>query len=80
MSRAVQEGCIASCVRCSLLPDRTHIRISFVVPPSLSLFLAIKSIYIWLISYSPFSDRVGLPHHNIPSPGVLMKNIEAEFL
>ena len=24
MSRAVQEGCIASCVRCSLLPDRTH--------------------------------------------------------
>ena len=24
MSRAVQEGCITSCVRCSLLPDRTH--------------------------------------------------------
>ena len=24
MNRAVQEGCIASCVRCSLLPDRTH--------------------------------------------------------
>ena len=24
MSRAVQEGCIASCVWCSLLPDRTH--------------------------------------------------------
>ena len=24
MSMAVQEGCIASCVRCSLLPDRTH--------------------------------------------------------
>ena len=24
MCRAVQEGCIASCVRCSLLPDRTH--------------------------------------------------------
>ena len=24
MSRAVQEGCIASCVRCSLLPDRTQ--------------------------------------------------------
>ena len=24
MSRAVQEGCIASCVRCSLLPDLTH--------------------------------------------------------
>ena len=24
MSRVVQEGCIASCVRCSLLPDRTH--------------------------------------------------------
>ena len=26
------------------------------------------------------SDRVGLPLHIIPSPGVLMKNIEAEFL
>ena len=24
MSRAVQEGCIASYVRCSVLPDRTH--------------------------------------------------------
>ena len=24
MSRAVQEGCIVSCVRCSLFPDRTH--------------------------------------------------------
>ena len=24
MSRAVQEGCIASCVRYFLLPDRTH--------------------------------------------------------
>ena len=24
MSRAVQKGCIASCVWCSLLPDRTH--------------------------------------------------------
>ena len=24
MSRAVQEGCIASCVQCSLLTDRTH--------------------------------------------------------
>ena len=24
MSRAVQERCIASCVRCSMLPDRTH--------------------------------------------------------
>ena len=30
--------------------------------------------------YSPFSDRVGLPLHNIPSPGVLMKSIVAEFL
>ena len=24
MRRTVKEGCIASCVRCSLLPDRTH--------------------------------------------------------
>ena len=30
--------------------------------------------------YSPFSDRVGLPHHNTPFPGVLMKNIGAAFL
>ena len=27
MSRAVQEGCIASCVRYFLLPDRTHTNI-----------------------------------------------------
>ena len=30
--------------------------------------------------YSPFSDRVGLSLHNIPSSGVLMKSIAAEFL
>ena len=30
--------------------------------------------------YSPFSDGVGLPLHNIPSSGVLMKSIGAEFL
>ena len=30
--------------------------------------------------YSPFSDRVGLPHHNTPFPGVLMKSIGAVFL
>ena len=29
--------------------------------------------------YSPFSDRVGLPLHNTPFPGVLMKNIGAFF-
>ena len=29
--------------------------------------------------YSPFSDRVGLPLHNIPFPGVLMKSIGAAF-
>ena len=29
---------------------------------------------------SPFSDRVGLPHHNTPIPGVLMKSIGAAFL
>ena len=26
-------------------------------------------------AYSPFSDRVGLPLHCIPSPGVVMKSI-----
>ena len=30
--------------------------------------------------YSPFSDRVGLPPHNIPFQGVLMKSIGAVFL
>ena len=29
--------------------------------------------------YSPFSDRVGLPPQNIPSPRLLMKSIGAEF-
>ena len=29
--------------------------------------------------YSPFSDRVGLPLHNTPFPGVLMKSIGAVF-
>ena len=36
-------------------------------------------IYIYISVYSSFSDRVGLPLHNIPSSGVLMKNIGAEF-
>ena len=30
--------------------------------------------------YSPFSDRVVLSLHNIPSSGVLIKSIGAEFL
>ena len=30
--------------------------------------------------YRPFSDRVGLPHHNTPLPRVLMKNTGAAFL
>ena len=30
--------------------------------------------------YSSFSDRVGLPLHTIPSSGVLVKSIGAEFL
>ena len=29
--------------------------------------------------YSPFSDRVGLPPHNTPFPGVLIKSIGAAF-
>ena len=38
-----------------------------------------QCVYISSV-YSPFSDRVGLPLHNIPSSGVLMKSIGAEFL
>ena len=36
--------------------------------------------YIYILSVcSPFSDRVGLPLHNTPFPGVLMKSIGAAF-
>ena len=39
-----------------------------------------RTIYIYILSvHSPFSDRVGLPIHNTPFPGVLMKNIGAAF-
>ena len=45
-----------------------------------SVYYSCFSIYIYISSvYSPFSDRVGLPLHNIPSSGVLMKSIGAEF-
>ena len=39
----------------------------------IALCLYISSVY------SPFSDRVGLPLHNIPYSGVLMKSIGADF-
>ena len=36
--------------------------------------------YIYILSvYSLFSDKVGLPLHNTPFPGVLMKSIGAVF-
>ena len=38
-----------------------------------------RGVYISSV-YSPFSDQVGLPLHNIPSSGVLIKSIGAEFL
>ena len=35
-----------------------------------------KAIHILLLSvYSPFSDRVGLPLHNIPSPFLSVMNM-----
>ena len=43
------------------------------------VFIVYIHIYILLV-YSPFSDRVGLPLHNIPSPGVLLKSTETEFV
>ena len=48
---------------------------------SSNIFLIVcdKNEYISSV-YSPFSDGVGLPLHNIPSSGVLMKSIGAEFL
>ena len=42
------------------------------------LILVEDTIYISSV-YSPFSDRVGLPLHNTPFPGVLMKSIGAAF-
>ena len=46
----------------------------------------VYSIMAWAVTvayilsvYSPFSDRVGLPLHNTPFPGVLMKSIGAAF-
>ena len=39
----------------------------------------LPSVYISSV-YSPFSDRVGLPLHNNPSSGVLMKSIGVEFV
>ena len=51
-------------------------------PPTSILQLHIYLVhYIYISSvYSPFSDRVRLPLHNVPSPGVLMKNIGAGIL
>ena len=43
------------------------------------LFCIALVIYISSV-YSMFSDRVGLPLHNIPSSGVLMKSTGAEVL
>ena len=43
-------------------------------------FKCINQLYIYILSfYIPFSDRVGLPLHNTPFPGVLMKSIGAAF-
>ena len=50
---------------------------------SLHLLLPVLSgtLHLYIIGlYSPFSDRVGLPLHNNPFPGVLMKSIGAAFL
>ena len=42
-------------------------------------FPMVSQCYYISLLYSPFSDRVGLPLHNIPSSGVLMKSIGADF-
>ena len=43
------------------------------------LVILLTFSYYILLVYSPFSDRVGLPLHNTPFPGVLMKSIGAAF-
>ena len=49
-------------------------------PPPPHLFLPAKTKNIYILSvYSLFSDRVGLPLHNTPFPGVLMKSFGAAF-
>ena len=40
--------------------------------------ISLNTFVIYISSvYSPFSDMVGLPSHNTPFPGVLMKSIGA---
>ena len=39
----------------------------------------ISTVILLLSVYSPLSDRVGLPLHDTPFPGVLMKSIGATF-
>ena len=48
-------------------------------------FIIFDVVYVDLYNYisfvySPFSDGVGLPLHNINSPGVLMNSIGVEVL
>ena len=48
------------------------------VPPTVALWHTNheQAVSVWCSSsvYSPFSDRVGLPPHNTPFPGVLLKS------
>ena len=60
MSRAVQEGCIASCVRFSLLPDRTH----------KSYLLRSTAISVSVPCYNPVCSRFRHLHvvHGLSNP------------
>ena len=63
---------------CELLPFLTFRALPLEIKGRVYASCVRSSIYI-LSVYSSFSDRVGLPLHNTPFPGVLMKSIGATF-
>ena len=63
------------------LGNRIALRIvSFLIIGDILLYIKFAYKFSYTLSvYSPFFDRVGLPLHNTPFPGVLMKSIGAAF-
>ena len=79
MSRAVQEGCIASCVRYFLLPDHTHTcRLLRSTPISVSVLCCMYSM-----SDAPVGMSWQLPDYSIFDlfmfPNYVFSTIEVVF-
>ena len=48
---------------------------------SMCMFIVSKALYIYILSvYSPFSDRVGLPLHNIHNPSPFTSIMDIFFV